>query len=154
MPDAVIRAVDVYPYWIRADNKVEFLMLHRADGTLYSGEWRMVGGKIRAGETAWQAGLRELSEETHCRPLKFWVIPSINTFYEWQADRINLIPAFAAEMDKDPELNEEHDAFEWLPVETAALRTRWTEQKRLLKLAAETIRMGISPALLAPTGER
>jgi dATP pyrophosphohydrolase len=44
-------------------------------------------------------------------------MPSVNAFYEWEADRINLIPAFAALLSDDPVLDDEHDAFVWLPAQ-------------------------------------
>ncbi|MDX1546908.1 MAG: NUDIX pyrophosphatase [Rhodothermales bacterium] len=149
MPTAVIRVVDVYPYRIAADG-VGFLVLRRAPGRTYHGQWRMVGGKIRAGETAHAAARRELREETGCAPRCFWALPSVNVFYEGQADRVNLAPAFAAELDADPVLDAEHDAFAWLPAEEAAARLGWPEQRRLLRLASEVLAAGIPPELVIP----
>ena len=77
-------------------------------------------------------------------------LPSVNTFYEWQHDRVNLTPAFAAELAADPVLNHEHDAFAWLAVEEAAPRLRWPEQQRLLRLAAQIVRQGVPPELGVP----
>jgi dATP pyrophosphohydrolase len=145
-----VRVVDVYPYR-RTPGGPEFLLLRRAEGVSYAGEWRMVGGKIEAGEAAWQAALRELEEETGRRATEAWTVPSVNAFYEWQADRLNLIPAFAAALDADPVLDHEHDAFEWLGVEEAAARLTWPEQRRLLGLVARLLSdAAVSPALLLP----
>lgn len=149
MPAAVVRVVDVYPY--RAEEAgPRFLVLRRAAGTRYAGQWRMVGGKIEPGEAAWQAALRELREETGRRPRACWSLPSVNAFYEWQHDRVNLIPAFAAALDADPVLDDEHDAFAWLPAEAAAARLRWPEQQRLLRLADRMLREGVPPELMLP----
>ena len=149
MPDATVRAVDVYPYRRSSDGPLRFLLLRRAAGRLYAGQWRMIGGKIRPGEAAWQTALRELHEETGQRPARLWSVPSINAFYEWQHDRINLIPAFAAELTADPVLDDEHDAFAWLPAEDAAERLVWPEQQRLLRLAAALLaRPALPPELL------
>ncbi len=95
MPGSVVRVVDVYPYRESAVNP-EFLLLRRAPGTEYAGQWRMVGGKIESGEAAWETAHREVTEETGHAPDRLWTLPSVNAFYEWQDDRINLIPAFAA----------------------------------------------------------
>ena len=154
MPDLsrpVVRVVDVYPYRRRADG-VEFLVLRRAAGRVYAGTWRVVGGKIEAGEAAWQAALRELAEETGRRPVHAWTVPSVNAFYEWQTDRLNLIPAFAAELAADPVLDAEHDAFAWLPPAEAAARLAWPEQQRLLRLVADLLaRDALPPELTLPS---
>jgi dATP pyrophosphohydrolase len=155
-PDRLtVRVVDVYPY--RRTGESEFLLLRRAAGVPYAGQWRMVGGKIEDGETAWQAALRELREETGRRPVRAWTVPSVNAFYEWQTDRLNLIPAFAAELDgspaaggADPTLDAEHDAFVWLPAEAAAARLRWPEQRRLLRLIDALLRDALPPELTLP----
>lgn len=150
-PDrAAVRVVDVYPYR-RTSGVVEFLLLHRAEGGVYAGQWRMVGGKIEGGEAAWQAALRELHEETGQRPVEAWTVPSVNAFYEWQADRLNLIPAFAAELAAAPVLDREHDAVAWLPAEDAVARLAWPEQRRLLRLIARLLSDGpIPPELVLP----
>lgn len=147
MPDARVRVVDVYPYRDQSVNP-EFLLLRRAPETTYAGQWRMVGGKIEADETAWEAGLREVEEETGHTPSPFWALPSVNTFYEWKEDRINLTPAFAAALPSDPVLDDEHNAFAWLPAREAAGRLDWPEQKRLLRLADRVLRDGIPPSLI------
>ena len=156
MPDVCVRVVDVYPYRTHADGHAEWLVLRRAPGRMYAGTWRAVGGKIEPGETAWQAALRELHEETGHAPGPgdgtFWTVPSVNAFYEWMHDRVNLVPAFAAELNArsagDPVLCAEHDAFAWLPAEDAAARLAWPEPRRLLALADATRRAGIPPELV------
>jgi dATP pyrophosphohydrolase len=147
MPGPRVRVVDVYPYRHESVNP-EFLLLHRAPGTAYDGQWRMVGGKIEAAEAAWETGLREVKEETGHAPTQFWTLPSVNTFYEWREDRVNLAPAFAASLPGDPVLDDEHNAFAWLPAREAAGRLRWPEQKRLLRLADQVLRDGIPPSLI------
>lgn len=147
MPQTVIRVIDVYPYRLR-DGAPQFLLFRRAPSVDYEGQWRMVGGRIDDEETAWQAALRELREETGREPTHFWTVPSINRFYEWQHDRINLIPAFAAELDADPVLNHEHDDFAWLDVDTAVSRLLWPEQRRLVQLTARMLRRGLPPELV------
>lgn len=147
MTDTAIRVVDVYPYRQHSVNP-EFLLLRRASDKQYEGQWRMVGGKIREGEAAWETGLREIEEETSRVPEHFWSLPSVNHFYEWQNDCINLIPAFATELAGDPTLDDEHDAFAWLTAQEAVKRLEWPEQQRLLQLADRTLRGGIPPSLV------
>lgn len=155
MPTVALRVVDVYPYRWR-DDRPAFLLVRRAPRTEYAGQWRMVGGKIQADEAAWQAALREVEEETGRTPEQVWSVPSLNHFYEWQHDRVNLIPAFAAELTADPVLNHEHDDFAWLPADEAARRLRWPEQQRLLHLVDRMLHDGVPPELIVdrlPEGE-
>lgn len=146
MPALAVRVVDVYPY--RLSPSPVFLLLRRAAGRMYAGQWRMVGGKIAPGEAAWQAARRELAEETGQAPVLLWALPSANVFYEWQADRVNVVPAFAAEVAADPVLDAEHDAFAWVPTEEAARRLAWPEQQRLVRLAAALLGAGVPPELV------
>jgi dATP pyrophosphohydrolase len=147
MPHSSVRVVDVYPYREQSINP-EFLLLRRAPGTEHTGQWRMVGGKIEDDEAAWKTARRELREETGHAPTQFWTSPSMNAFYEWQDDRINLIPAFAAACPADPVLDDEHDAFAWLPAQEAVDRLAWPEQQRLLRLTDQLLRDGIPPSLI------
>ena len=144
MPEPTVRVVDVYPYRRRTGYPAEFLVLKRAGGQAYAGTWRMVGGKIEPGERAWETALREMREETALTPLRFWALPSVNAFYEWQRDTVALVPAFAAEVGAgtEPVLDGEHDAWAWLPPEAAAERLAWPEQQRLLRLAARLVANG------------
>ncbi|HMB94118.1 MAG TPA: NUDIX pyrophosphatase [Rhodothermales bacterium] len=146
MPDITVRVIDVYPYRF-VEQGAEFLLLQRAADVAYAGTWRMVGGKIEPGETAWQAAVRELREETGRTPRRLWALPSANVFYEWEHDRINVAPSFAAELDADPVLDREHDAFVWLPVDEAVHRLAWPEQQRLARLAYQLLRNGVPQEL-------
>ena len=134
MPTALVRVVDVYPYRLR-EGRAEWLLLRRAPGVVYAGAWRMVGGKIEPGETAHAAALREVREETGQAPVRLWAVPSVNAFYEWAHDRVNLIPAFAAELSGDPVLNHEHDARAWL---TAAATCAGSDPSRSRSPASPT----------------
>ena len=145
MPELVSVNVDVYVVR-RGGLGLRHLLLRRAPGRLYEGSWRMVAGKIKAGEQAWQAAVRELWEETGLHPESVIAVPSANHFYEWQTDRMHVIPVFAAEVTADPQLNEEHDAHEWLAARDAAARLDWPEQRRLLALVDEMISTERVPA--------
>jgi len=147
MPETTVRVVDVYPYRHAATNP-EFLLFRRADDVSYAGQWRMVGGKIEPNESAWEAGQRELREETGHAASHFWALPSVNTFYEWRTDRINITPAFAAALSSDPVLTTEHKDYGWWTVDEAAARLAWPEQRRLLRLTHRTLRDKIPPSLI------
>lgn len=154
MPTLSIHAVDVY---VARRGGAEWLVLRRAPGRRYAGDWRTVGGKLDGGETAWAAAQRELREETGFASgqglVGLWALPSVNAFYEWQADRVVLAPAFVALVDGrvrlDPSAGAgqaaEHDAADWLPADAAAARLVWPEQARLLRLAADLLARGALP---------
>ena len=60
------------------------LMLRRA--TTLQGEWCQVAGKIEAGETAWQAAVREIEEETALVPTSLYSAEILEQFYEIDKD--------------------------------------------------------------------
>lgn len=97
----------------------------------------MVGGKLKEHETAWQACLRELAEETQLPIRRLLTVPYINRFYEWQHDRINDIPVFVAVTDKDsePVLDEEHTEACWMSPSDAQTKLPWPAQQEGLRIA-------------------
>lgn len=137
------RLIDLYPYRIIAE-KVEFLLLRRSESVVYSGQWRMIGGKVLSGEKAKDAALRELKEETGLAPTSFWCVPSVNAFFEHRLDKMHYIPVFAAELKHNakPVLNHEHSGYGWLSTEEAIQQLDWPEQRRLVHLISEIIVSG------------
>ena len=134
------KLIDLYPYKI-LDHEPRFLLFKRAQGHIYQGQWRMIGGKVETGETYWQAALRELKEETGLTSSMLWTVPSVNQFYEHKTDKIFTIPAFAAEIHEDEEivLDSEHSKFNWFSVQKAVEVIIWPEQRRLLKLVYQIV---------------
>lgn len=134
------KLIDVYPY--RLKNRTPyFLIFKRSSEKIYGNQWRMVGGKVKEGESSWEAALRELEEETGLVPAKFWAIPSINQFYEPKTDAIHSIPAFAAELDVNANirLDDEHSGFKWVRIDEAELYIKWPEQRRLMQLTHDIL---------------
>lgn len=140
----VIRVFDCHVARPSADGGYEWLLLERASHKIYAKTWRMVGGKLRADETAWQGCLRELAEETRLPIARLLCVPYVNRFYEWRHDRINDIPVFVAltERGRDPVLDDEHSAFAWLPLESALGRLPWPGQSEGLRAADALLRTG------------
>lgn len=149
-----MRLIDLYIYRV-VDGRVSVLLLHRAAGLIYSGQWRMVGGKVEEGESSWQAALREMDEETGLRPLEFWALPSVNQFYDAGRDCVHTIPAFAARVEADAavRLDEEHSAHRWVSPDDASRWIGWPEQVRLITLLGQIVeRDGILPQWRIETG--
>jgi len=140
----VIRVFDCHIARER-DGELEFLLLLRSSKKIYGGTWRMVGGKLEAGETAWAGCLRELAEETGLRPQRLLAVPYVNRFYEWKHDRINDIPVFVAVVQdgQDPQLDDEHRDFAWLSLDEAVKRLPWPGQREGMR-AARALLLGDS----------
>ena len=144
---APLRLIDLYIYRVDAEG-VRILLFHRAPGKPYAGQWRMVGGKVRDGETRWQAALREMEEETGLAPMEFWALPSVNQFYDHERDCVHTIPAFAARVEEgDPvTLDAEHTDCRWVGAQEAGSMLPWPEQARLIELLERIVlRNGILP---------
>lgn len=134
------RLIDVYVYRLNS-GQPEFLLLLRSKKKIYANQWRMVGGKVKDGEDYWMGAQREVKEELGVTPDAFWVIPSVNTFYEAKSDQIHHIPAFAAEIsDQEIKLDEEHSEYRWVTVSDIEEMIAWPEQKRLIRLTDQLLR--------------
>jgi dATP pyrophosphohydrolase len=134
MPEIVSTHIEVYPFR-RAAGGVEFLLLKRRAGSRMGETWQGVHGKIDAGEAAHAAALRELREETGLRPLGFWQLEFLNSFYMARTDRILLSPCFAAEAAPDAvvQLCREHTAFRWVSAAEAQREFLWPGQRRVVE---------------------
>ena len=91
MGNIMVRVIDAYVYRY-AKTKLKFLTLKRSKTKIYEHLWQGVAGKIEDGETASEAAIRELKEETGFTPHKMFVADHVSSFYESHFDRINLVP--------------------------------------------------------------
>jgi dihydroneopterin triphosphate diphosphatase len=134
------KLIDLYAYQ-RKNDQVLFLLLQRADDKIYSGQWRMIGGKVHNDEFRWQTALRELEEETGLIPKKYWVVPTVNHFYESKTDQIHLIPAFASEIPANARitLDDEHKMHKWVTIDEIPSYIFWPEQVRIFRLISELV---------------
>jgi dihydroneopterin triphosphate diphosphatase len=120
-------------------NGIEFLLLKRGEKEIYGGLWQMVTGKIRKGEKAYNAALREIKEETGLKPKKFWVTPNVNPFYSHENNYISLIPVFAAEVDGNSKVTlcKEHTEYKWLNPDKAKKILAWPGQRKSVDIITE-----------------
>ena len=129
MPKVVIRVIDAYVF-SRKNKEIRFLLLKRAKTKIYEHLWQGVAGKIEAGETSWEAAIRELKEETGFEPVRIFVADHVSKFYEAHGDRVNLVPVFGIEVDDEEViLSDEHCEFQWVDFDTAYETLIWAGQK-------------------------
>lgn len=136
MPGPKVRTdiVEVYVFRRAPRGVVEFLQLHRASGQM-TGTWQPVMGHIEEGETAINAALRELKEETAIAPgagvMAMWQLESVNAFFLAPLDAVLLTPGFAVEVTAgtEPTLDPTHDGHRWVPRDHADRMFVWPGQR-------------------------
>lgn len=94
----------------------EVLLLRRTQSN--AGEWCQIAGSIEPGETAWQAALREMKEETGLVPSRLYSADLCEQFYEVGTDSIWVAPIFVAYVEPavTVKLNEEHSEHCWTTI--------------------------------------
>lgn len=136
MPDGAgvpIRCYTVSVFAIaRNAGSPKLLLMRRAD-TL-AGCWCQVAGKIEKDETAWQAALRELREETGLVAETLYHADIFERFYEPEKDVITIVPVFVTSFEEIPDisLNDEHDAFRWVSFDEGMDLVSFSGQRRVL----------------------
>ncbi|MFZ1519922.1 MAG: NUDIX pyrophosphatase [Ignavibacteriaceae bacterium] len=123
------------------NGELEFLLLKRSPDQYYPNLWQMVSGKIKENETAYNAALREIKEETDLVPEKFWVAPTVNSFYTPDKDYICLLPVFAAKVSINSEIiiSKEHTEFKWLSPEEAKNILAWDGQRKSVDVIVDYV---------------
>ncbi|MBU0529601.1 NUDIX domain-containing protein [bacterium] len=139
MPKIKVKQVDSYIYRL-TENGPLYLMLKRSTGKYYEHLWQGVAGKIEKGETAWQAVVRELEEETGKKPVKMFAADHIASFYDARKDRIQMVPVFGIEVENsEVQLSEEHSEYKWVSFEDALTLLTWKGQKEGLRTVHDEI---------------
>jgi dATP pyrophosphohydrolase len=118
----------------RGDGRHEFLQLRRRGDEPLAGTWQTVRGSIEPGETAAAAAIRELREETAVRPVEFYRLGTVETFYDLSSDAIWHGAAFFALLAADATvtLNDEHDASRWVDETEIDRQFMWPSEKPLI----------------------
>jgi len=139
MPKTKVKQVDSYIYRMMNNGPI-YLMLKRNKNKHYAHLWQGVAGKIEKGETAWQAVIRELKEETGKTPHKIFVADHIASFYDARIDTVKMIPIFGIEVKGDDViLSHEHSDFRWVTFDEALDLLTWKGQKAAIRTVHDEI---------------
>ena len=125
-----IKVVDCHVvYW---EGEIpQFLTIKRSIDERYPLVWQCVTGGIDNNEKAYDAGVRELREETGLYPIRMWTIDQVNNYYDPKYDKVFLIPVLGIEVNKkDVELSSEHTDYYWGSIENVKKRLLWDQQKK------------------------
>lgn len=131
--------------------RYEFLQLRRSADDYLGGTWQTVRGRIEGEETAWQAALRELREESGLAPAEFYKLSTLESFYLAHEDAIWHVPCFCVLIRRDQpvQLNGEHDDYRWVDQENIMNAVMWPgERQALEEIFREILANGLSKPFL------
>ena len=142
--------VDVYIVRHTSDGAIEFLQLRRVEDPL-RGTWQPIMGHVDDAETSSAAAIREMLEEAGLRrddALAMWALEQIHPYYIARLDAVMLTPRFAALVSDrwTPRLNDEHDAFRWVPQSQVAQSFVWPGQRACCAEVVALLRAPDAPA--------
>ncbi|MGM0788705.1 MAG: NUDIX hydrolase [Bacillota bacterium] len=127
MPGVPIKCTGIAAILIKKLEKESKVLLLKRAGTVLPDAWCYIGGSIEEGETAWEAALREIKEETGISLPYLYVSNQYDQIYSAKDNYIYMAPVFVGYVEEHQEviLNHEHSAYRWMSfaeaIETAAL---------------------------------
>ena len=113
----------------KQDGQVKILLMKRVKELF----WSHVAGKIEQGETAIQAIVREVREETGVQVQILYSADYLEQFYEASSNVIEMIPAFVVYCEPQQEiiLNHEHTEYGWYSLAEALEMAEFGGQRLL-----------------------
>jgi dATP pyrophosphohydrolase len=121
---------------IRPNGSTDCLILRRSEDTkYYPGTWQILTGHVQEGETAVDAVIREMHEETGLRPLVVYSMNHVIRFYEHQDDSIYLVPLFICVVPYSARIklnSKEHQRYKWCNLQEGQRNLYWLQHRRSL----------------------
>lgn len=125
----------------------EFLQLRRHADDFMGGTWQTVYGQSEPPETAVEAALRELKEETGLIPTEFYRLQHVSIFYVVPHDTLWHCVQFCAIVGRQDRvsLNSEHTEFRWLAAAEVAKQFMWEDDRKAVgQIVNEILGQGLS----------
>lgn len=118
----------------------DYLLLRHANG----GHWSFPKGHLEEGESAREAAVRELTEETGLRPEEFLADfrERVHYSYSREGERVKkAVVYFLASVDRltPVSLSDEHLDYEWVPFDEALDKLTYDNDGEVLKKAEEEL---------------
>lgn len=150
MPSIRCQIVEVGIFSFQESQPLYLLLRRSPDDTLYPLTWQIVTGMIEEGETAADASLRELKEETGYVPERYWVVPHMNSFLNVSKDIVEMTVVFLAQVPSGsmPLLSPEHIDARWCSLDESKKMLVWPGQIQAIELIHHYIVRGLQAAPL------
>jgi len=109
----------------------EFLLAERGAGKYMGQTWQLIAGGIEASESAWQAAIREVREETSLEVVELFRLTPVSTFYRSDVDMLCLGIPFCAIVNADAKvrLDDENRACAWHSRDELPRRLMWPSDR-------------------------
>lgn len=122
MPQFAASIIHIHVFQRHSSRPLYLLLQHHASTATSGrpGHWSVLEGRIGDGETAVDAGLRLLGEQTGLPAKQLWGLNYLNTFFDPFSDTIHLIPTLVVEIqDAPPTLSTAYAAHRWVTFDQA-----------------------------------
>ncbi len=131
---------------VRQEESAGFILFREVAGQRwylllnYGKHWDYAKGHLEKGETAWQAAVRELREETGIRQVDRVTRFQREMFYEFYSKSKGAIRKvvtyfIGCTQTEAVKVSEEHEGYEWLPFERAMERLTFENAREMLAAA-------------------
>jgi len=119
----------------------EFLMAKREPNKYMGGTWQLIAGGIEPDETAWQAAVREVKEETDLAVIELYRLSHLTQFYGSNNDSLNTGIMFCAFVDEHAAvaINHEHTAFRWIARSDMRSQLMWPSDREAFDEVCQVI---------------
>ncbi|MBN2209864.1 MAG: NUDIX domain-containing protein [Sedimentisphaerales bacterium] len=130
-----IKSFSIAAYICRIENGIGRYLIIKRQTPYLNDTWQMVSGALEKGETAWEAALREIEEETGLVPDRLYSINDVELFYEINQNCINIIPVFVGFLDTEQSvrLSHEHSEYKWVSAEEAVAFFSFDNQMKTIR---------------------